>query len=250
MDLSERRSRDTQRHPWELARARFINALLQDQGRQPGAWLDVGAGDGWLAAQISEQLGPGTAMTCWDAFYSPDDLRDLAAEAPHITFTATQPDGRFDAISLFDVIEHVDDDTTFLSEVLDRNLADDGTVFVTVPAHPALFSSHDRALHHFRRYRPRECRDLLERCGLTVASDGGMFATLLAPRAAGVLLERIRPTAVSSEGEAGVGGWAGGPFVTKAINGVLDVDNRLARAASRRTNRYPGLSYWAVCRRA
>jgi 2-polyprenyl-3-methyl-5-hydroxy-6-metoxy-1,4-benzoquinol methylase len=252
VDLSERRSGSPQRHPWETSRARFIARLVREHhaADRPVSWLDIGAGDGWLGMQLAATLAPGSTVTCWDAFYTPEDLADLRGAAPDIEFTREQPEDRFDVLSLFDVLEHVADDEGFLSDLLDRNLTAGGHVFVTVPTHPALFSSHDRALHHYRRYRPAECRSLLERCGLIVRSDGGLFATLLAPRAASVLLERLRPTRSDAGEEAGVGAWNGGPTLTRVIGAALAVDNAVARRTSRYSSRYPGLSYWAVCHRS
>ena len=59
---------------------------------------------------------------------------------------------------------------------------------VSVPAHPSLFSDHDRMLQHHRRYRPPELRALLGR-HLDVVDRGSVFASLLAPRALSVLAE-------------------------------------------------------------
>ncbi len=55
---------------------------------------------------------------------------------------------------MLDVIEHVEDDVGFVRDVVDGSLAPGGWVLVSVPAYQSLFSSHDRALKHFRRYAP------------------------------------------------------------------------------------------------
>ena len=77
---------------------------------------------------------------------------------------------------------------------------------VSVPAHPGLYSDHDRMLGHHRRYRPNELRALLGR-HLTVCASGSLFTSLLVPRAFEVLLER----AGRHSDPKGVGAWSRGP---------------------------------------
>src|SRR5438093_13556453 len=73
--------------------------------------------------------------------------------------------GRYDAVFLLDVIEHIDDDVTFLRAAL-RHLRPDGLVVVNVPASMLLFSDYDRAAGHVRRYTHGGLRKLLDSCGV------------------------------------------------------------------------------------
>jgi len=68
--------------------------------------------------------------------------------------------GFFDAVVSFDVFEHVKDDKKAISEVY-RVLKKGGVLVFTVPAFQSLFSSHDRALKHMRRYGRKEMIGLL-----------------------------------------------------------------------------------------
>ena len=76
-------------------------------------------------------------------------------------------DGVFDAVVASDVLEHIEDDTAAAAEIA-RVLRRGGRVIVSVPAHPWLFSEHDAALRHFRRYSKAAIRQVLERNGLTI----------------------------------------------------------------------------------
>jgi ubiquinone/menaquinone biosynthesis C-methylase UbiE len=69
-------------------------------------------------------------------------------------------DGFFDIVVSFDVFEHIKNDKKAVSEVY-RVLKKGGILIFTVPAFNFLFSSHDRALHHKRRYNKMELKDLL-----------------------------------------------------------------------------------------
>lgn len=75
--------------------------------------------------------------------------------------------GRYDAVLLLDVIEHIDDDAAFVRAAL-RHLRSGGIVAVNVPAIMMLFSDYDRVAGHVRRYTRHGLRGLLERCGVEI----------------------------------------------------------------------------------
>lgn len=56
-----------------------------------------------------------------------------------------------DAVLMLDVLEHVADDFALVDRATDQ-LSDGGLLVLTVPADPRLWSNHDVALGHFRRY--------------------------------------------------------------------------------------------------
>jgi SAM-dependent methyltransferase len=73
----------------------------------------------------------------------------------------------FDVVLASDVLEHIEDDREAVAEVV-RVLKPGGAFIFSVPAHPWLFSEHDAALLHFRRYTRTALRHLLEAAGLEV----------------------------------------------------------------------------------
>jgi SAM-dependent methyltransferase len=74
-------------------------------------------------------------------------------------------DGSFSGVVALDVLEHIPDDRAAAQEIA-RVLAPGGMLYVTVPAYRSLWSSHDVALMHQRRYVAQEVRDLLTGAGL------------------------------------------------------------------------------------
>jgi SAM-dependent methyltransferase len=70
-------------------------------------------------------------------------------------------DDTFDLAVAFDVLEHIEDDVKAVAE-LKRVLKPGGRFVFSVPANQALFSAHDRALGHFRRYSKSSTRDLFK----------------------------------------------------------------------------------------
>lgn len=76
-------------------------------------------------------------------------------------------DGSFDLVCGFDIIEHVDDDDGALSE-LSRTAKQGGTVLISMPLHPARWTSFDDFVGHKRRYDPPQLRSKLARHHLKV----------------------------------------------------------------------------------
>lgn len=76
-----------------------------------------------------------------------------------------QPEGQFDFIISANVLEHIQDDAAALRSFRSL-LRPDGQILLLVPAHPFLFSSLDRELSHFRRYRVKDFRRLGAASGL------------------------------------------------------------------------------------
>ncbi len=67
----------------------------------------------------------------------------------------------FDIIICCDVLEHVKDDKKAVNE-MKRILKKNGKILCTVPAFQKLFSSHDKALGHIRRYSKNNILNMME----------------------------------------------------------------------------------------
>lgn len=248
MDLSELREIVARRHPWEIARFYFFSRLIHREGLylKPVKALDIGSGDGWLAENLLPRLSTGSAITCWDSAYSERQLRDYNAASLAIHHVVQRPDGRFDLIFMLDVIEHVEHDQEFLTNVVEHSLVSGGTVIVSGPAWRILYGPHDIQLRHYRRYDPNDAIRLLEKSGLIVTSYGGLFSSLLLPRIAQLAAIRCRlaggmsPTA---------GDWQGGSFTSSLLELVLKLDVNITFLGLAAGIRLPGLSWWAVCRK-
>ena len=98
------------------------------------------------------------------------------------------PEGSADAVLLLDVIEHLDDDLAGVRAAR-RAARPGGVVMLTVPAYAWLWSGHDVALGHRRRYTAGRLRAVLTAAGLCV-EHVGYFNTLLFPAIAAVRLAK------------------------------------------------------------
>ena len=211
--------------------------------------LDAGAGDAFFVRKLLNGRANARA-TCWDGSYTDAQLRELPALDPRFQFVRERPTGSFDLLLLMDVLEHVDDDRSFLGTLVEENLQPGARVLISVPAWQQLFSEHDVALKHFRRYHPRACADLIEASGLTILQSGGAFHSLVLARGAGLLKERLqrgrrRPATASGN----LGQWKGGEVATAVIGGALRVDNLASHLFARVGVNVAGLTWWAICQK-
>ncbi|MCX6550290.1 MAG: methyltransferase domain-containing protein [Acidobacteria bacterium] len=238
MDLVEAASANEHRHPWELSRLDSLLRLLA--GRKP--WhdvADVGAGDCFVAAAL-RRAASGRVYAI-DVHFEETGMSGGIERRRDVE---DLPDEGLDCVVMMDVLEHVEDEGPLVADVR-RKLRQGGTLLVTVPAFPSLFSAHDTYLKHFRRYRMEHLHDVLGRNGFAVDESFYFYSSLFVARSLQLALARV-----SGEGKQdGVGSWQFGVRhpATRAIRTLLDWDFRLCRMLTRWGLRVPGLSACAVC---
>ena len=107
-------------------------------------------------------------------------------------------------VSLFDVLEHIDDDTGTLRHIFSI-LEPGGVLVLTVPAHPFLFDEMDELAHHRRRYRGSELGHKLRDAGFEVRR----LTHFMAPLVPLVAVRWLRARRVAAdEGRRSGGGWS------------------------------------------
>ena len=149
-------------HWWFAARRRIVGALIAKQvPLKPGARiLEVGAGTGSNLAML-QALGEVDAIEPDEAARALASRRGgFAVGGGLLPDGVRLEDGRYDLIVLLDVLEHIERDRASLRVLRDK-LAPGGRLLLTVPAAPWLWSAHDVAHHHKRRYTARTLHDTL-----------------------------------------------------------------------------------------
>jgi ubiquinone/menaquinone biosynthesis C-methylase UbiE len=146
---------------WFVARRQLaVEVLEREVGAREGVrLLDVGCGTGSNLAAFSK-LGAaaGIDMSTEALGY----CRKRGVESVALSRVERLPfaDGTFDVVTAMDMLEHTDDDLASLAE-LRRVLKPNGLLLATVPAYGFLWSEHDEALKHRRRYTAHEVRNKL-----------------------------------------------------------------------------------------
>jgi SAM-dependent methyltransferase len=157
-------------HPWIVRRFEVLRRLAGPLIRQATAIAEFGCGHGLLQRQIE------------DAYGLPVSGFDLNAAALKQTASRISPvfcydlmdlnpeyEGRFDVILLFDVLEHIQYEESFL-RAIQFHLAPGGELLLNVPAFNPLFSAYDRAVGHLRRYTIRSLSAVARQSGMRIAS--------------------------------------------------------------------------------
>ena len=239
MDLRERTSLDTSRHPWESVRSVFFgNKIVALANNQPVHVLDIGSGDCWFSEQLLPKLPKGSRITCADLNFTD---KDMISAMPGINKVREIPQQLFDMVIMLDVLEHIEDDKAFLAHDVVPRLKPESNIVISVPAHPSLFTSHDEFLGHHRRYTRRQLLSV-SRAFFRINEHGYLFTSLALVR----LLQRV--TATSSEkSESGVGNWQAGTMVTGLVTSALFVDALISRILNVIRVRIPGLTVWTIC---
>jgi SAM-dependent methyltransferase len=135
--------------------------------------------------------------------------------------------GRYDAVILFDVLEHIESSRPFLEAVL-AHLRPGGWLFINVPALQSLYSAYDAVLGHYRRYNRHSL--IAEFDGMQVeCADlrywGFSMLPLLCARA--LTMRRIPETEHSRALMARRGFEARGKFVDTLLRTAMRAETRL-----------------------
>jgi SAM-dependent methyltransferase len=144
----------------------------------PGDALDVGAAGGgntrvlrahgWRAAAL--EYGAEGAQVCAER-----GIDVLRADATRLPLAPSS----LDLVVAFDVLEHLDDDKAAAGGVFEA-LRPGGVFLVAVPCDMKLWSEHDVAVGHVRRYTRPELVGLLEGVGFEI-EDVKSWMVLLRP---------------------------------------------------------------------
>jgi SAM-dependent methyltransferase len=161
-------------------------------GRRFSRVLDVGAGSGFFSCVLLERAIVRSAI-CVDTGYAQDHDQTIAGKT--LSFRRAIEGDRADLVLLMDVLEHVDDDDALLASCVSK-VPQDAAFFITVPAHPWLWSEHDEFLEHRRRYDLAQIECLVGRAGLQAVSCHYYFGFVL-PFAASL---RLAQRAISRPG--------------------------------------------------
>jgi len=155
-----------ERHWWFRGRQKVALTLIERfYNKSGGRVLDLGCGTGVnlpALARFGEVWGCDPSAQalafCKQRHRGRLDEIWLPERVPY-------EDESFDLIVMLDVLEHVEDDKG-AAERIARLLKPGGLLVLTVPALRWLWSKHDTAHHHFRRYHRPDLRARLEGVGL------------------------------------------------------------------------------------
>jgi SAM-dependent methyltransferase len=226
-------------HWWFTARRRILDGLIERVVRPPidARILELGAGTGHNLAMLSRfgtveasELDPGARELASERLGR--EVKEAAL--PDLSMF---PADSYDLIALLDVLEHVTDDKGSLAAIKTR-LKPGAALLLTVPANPWMWSAHDVAHHHHRRYRKGEIEKLAREAGFEIELLSPFNSLLFPPIAAVRILGKLTGKDDSDDAMPGT-----------LVNKTLDTVFGLERSLIGRVPMPFGVSLVAVLRR-
>lgn len=208
-------------HWWFTARRSILEGLIERVVKPPkdARILELGCGTGHNLAMLSRF---GTV----EASELDPIARNLASERlGRPVVEAALPDlsmfpaDTYDLIALLDVLEHVVDDKGALASIFTR-LRPGAALLLTVPANPWMWSAHDAAHHHHRRYRKREIDALARQAGYEIELLSPFNSLLFPPIAAARFIGRMRGDESSDDAMPG-------PLVNTTLETIFGLEREL-----------------------
>jgi SAM-dependent methyltransferase len=188
-----------EQHWWYRGRRRVIRAELDRLSLPEHAQvLDAGCGSGRTLEELVDYGDVSGLELNEDAAGVARDRQLGEVEIGRLEQMPFETD-RFDLITCLDVLEHVPDDRVALLE-LRRVSRPGGWLLATVPAYQSLWSSHDVANHHYRRYERATLRAAVAEAGWKLQRLTS-FNMLLFPPAAAVRLAQRRRHGSNGNGD-------------------------------------------------
>ncbi|MGW4461705.1 class I SAM-dependent methyltransferase [Micromonospora sp. NPDC004704] len=128
--------------------------------------LDIGAAGGGNTRVLRAHGWRPVALE-----YSPEGAQVAAERGLHVLRADARqlplPSASLGLVVAFDILEHIDEDQVAAAEIR-RTLRPGGTALIAVPCDMRLWSAHDVAVGHVRRYDRTSLVSVLEQAGLVV----------------------------------------------------------------------------------
>ena len=164
------------KHFWFRSRNELIQTAIRHglKADKSTSFVELGCSNGFVMSAI-ESIG----LTVTGVDMHIGGLRNAAERVDGQLICSRVEELQFThpvaGVGLFDVIEHVEEDSELLRHAISL-LEPGGLLFVTVPALQSLWSEFDEILGHKRRYTRKQLRSLLSQVGFDVLDSYYAFS--------------------------------------------------------------------------
>jgi SAM-dependent methyltransferase len=203
----------TLEHFWTERRFEVLCRLAGELLPQSSAMAEVGCGHGLLQRQIEDFYGREVTGIDLNEMALKQTISRISPVCCYDVFQLSpEYEGSFDLIFLFDVLEHIRDEETFVNAI-QFHLAPGGKIVINVPAMPSMYSKFDLAVGHFRRYKIDSLQRVAERTGMRI-SAWSYWGLPLMPL---LLLRKLWLAGRSEEGIIPAGFDSRGPLMNRLL---------------------------------
>lgn len=166
---------------WFVSRSELLHFYMRNLVSLPrdARILDLGCGTG-ANLEILSQYGQGIGADFSETALMFCRKRSLPRLMLGDGMQLPIANDSLDLVAAMDSLEHIPRDNAALAEIF-RILKPGGTLLVTVPAFGFLWSEHDEALQHLRRYTAAELSDKLRLAGFHLGKSTYVMFFLFFP---------------------------------------------------------------------
>jgi SAM-dependent methyltransferase len=226
-------------HFWFRARRKYICDLV-DQYPRSSSILDIGSSSGILLNELADMgfekdnlFGIDISEAAIENCKKNGIKNCYLMDAGNISL-----DRKFDIIIASDCLEHIENDRKALTD-WSNLLSASGVLIVFVPAFMSLWSSHDEANMHFKRYKLGQLRSIISDTGLQIERASYWNFFLFLPVLIARIINRILQPGKGSSSDLKRPGLMNGLLLK-----LLLFENRILRVA-----RFPfGISAFCIAR--
>lgn len=170
--------KEEERHFWFISRKEFIFQIIKDVIGLSSRVIEIGSGTGNVSRYL--KLKGYTRIAVGEMHQK--GLRYAKSygidECYQFDLLQAPFENEFNAICLFDVLEHIDEDTKALVNI-HKMLTKNGHVALTVPAHMWLWCRDDVVAGHKRRYTKKAMIEKLENIGFEIIVSRYFFISIV-----------------------------------------------------------------------
>ncbi len=213
------------KHFWFISRRIYIQNYFAKYLVSGSYVLEIGAGTGYVAKGLQKsgyKVAVGEIHLSGLLYAKKNGLSEC------YQFDLFDPPfhEKFDAIGMFDVLEHLEKDVDALIQVT-KMLKPGGKIFISVPAHQWLWNRDDSVAAHKRRYSKKTLIHAVKKAGLQVVQINFFFIAILPLLYIRHLLHKDSDKKVSSkEIQTKI---KFNPIINKMLLGLTLLEHRIAK---------------------
>ena len=165
---------------WFRGRNKLILWAIKKYANNPESFLEIGCGTGFVTGAVANCF-PETRVV--GSEYFEEGLVFAKKRVPRAEFIKLDARSlpyrdEFSVIGLFDVLEHIKEDTDVLRQIY-LALKPGGYLLITVPQHQWLWSSFDVFSCHERRYSAKDLHKKIKHAGFEIIRSSSFVSGLL-----------------------------------------------------------------------
>lgn len=163
-------------HFWFLTRREYLVEKIKNNLKNTDIFVELGAGSGSIAEKAKDICNDTAVIDIQEAGLICAKNKGIK-KAYQMNINKNVFYNHFDAVGLFDVLEHMQDDNLVLYNISNM-LKSKGKLFITVPAFSFLWNKRDEIENHQRRYSMLDLTNILTANGFRVIESRYFFFSI------------------------------------------------------------------------